>query len=82
VVEEIVYRGFLLTALRRLLPLAVALPAGAALFALQHGPGAHLLPLAALALLWSALYLGSGNLLVCILVHCLWNLRVVLLGAA
>lgn len=80
VVEEIVHRGFLLTALRRLLPVGMALPASAALFALQHGPSAPLLPLGALGLLWSLLYLGSGNLLVSVLTHALWNLRVLLLS--
>lgn len=78
-VEEIVHRGFLLTALRRLMPVGFALPASAAFFALQHGRSAPLLPLTALGLLWSLLYLGSGNLLVSMLTHGLWNLRVLLL---
>jgi membrane protease YdiL (CAAX protease family) len=79
-VEEIVHRGFLLTALRRLMPVRFALPASAALFALQHGHSAQLLPLGALGLLWSLLYLGSGNLLVSMLTHGLWNLRVLILN--
>jgi membrane protease YdiL (CAAX protease family) len=80
-VEEIVHRGFLLTALRRRMPVGLALPASAALFALQHGRSAPLLPLGALGLLWSLLYLGSGNLLVSMLTHGLWNLRVLLLSS-
>jgi len=80
--EEVLYRGFLLRALRQHMPLGLAAPASAALFALHHGtgPGQPTLPLAALGLVFSATFVGSGNLAVSILTHSLWNLRVVALS--
>ena len=78
--EEVLYRGFLLRALRQHMPLGLAAPASAALFALHHGTGPPTLPLAALGLVFSATFVGSGNLAVSILTHSLWNLRVVALS--
>lgn len=69
VFEEVLYRGFVLPALCRFLPIATALPLQALLFGLHHGSLMLLLPLSALGFLWSVLYIGSGNLLVPILVH-------------
>ena len=77
--EELLYRGFLLPALCALgAPLSVALPLHAALFGLHHAALATLLPLSALGLLWGWLYVRSGNLVVPILVHALWNSRIFL----
>ena len=78
--EEILYRGFLLPALTRFLPIAYALPLNALLFGLHHHALPALLPLSALGLLWGVLYLQSGNLLVCILIHALWNARIFLIS--
>ncbi|CAN0467555.1 unnamed protein product [Hapterophycus canaliculatus] len=37
-----------------------------------------MLPLSVLGLVWSLLYLYSGNLLVTVLIHAMWNSRVFL----
>ena len=37
-----------------------------------------LLPLSVTGFVWGVLYVGSGNLLVPILIHALWNTRVFL----
>jgi len=74
--EEVLYRGFLLPALARSMPLRWAMLAQALLFGAHHHSWSTMLPLSALGWLWSALYLRSGNLLVPILVHALWNARV------
>ena len=76
--EEILYRGFLLPALVRFMPLRLALPVHAALFGLHHQSLRGLLPLSALGLIWGMLYVASGNLLVPILVHAMWNSRIFL----
>mmetsp|Transcript_18736 Transcript_18736/g.47876 ORF Transcript_18736/g.47876 Transcript_18736/m.47876 type:complete len:379 (-) Transcript_18736:238-1374(-) len=75
VFEELLYRGFMLPALLRFVPLAAALPLHAALFAAHHRSIAAFLPLSALGLLWAWLYARSGNLLVPILIHAMWNAR-------
>ena len=74
--EEVLYRGFLLPALCRFMPLRTALPLHALLFGVHHHALVSLLPLSALGLLWGVLYLRSGNLIVPILVHALWNSRI------
>ena len=78
VFEEVLYRGFLLPSLRAFMPMRLALPLHALLFSLHHQSISALLPLSALGLLWGGLYLGSGNLLVIVLVHALWNTRIFL----
>ena len=74
--EEVLYRGFLLPALRSFMPMALALPLHALLFGLHHQSLAALLPLSALGLLWGWMYLRSGNLLAIMLIHALWNTRI------
>ena len=77
--EEVLYRGFLLPALCRAgVPLRLALPLHACLFALHHMSLRGLLPLASLGLLWGALYVRSASLLVPIAVHAMWNSRIFL----
>ncbi|CAM9421690.1 unnamed protein product [Ectocarpus sp. 6 AP-2014] len=76
--EEVLYRGFLLPALTLYLPLKAALPAGSFLFAAHHMNLQAMLPLSVLGLVWSLLYLYSGNLLVTVLIHAMWNSRVFL----
>lgn len=76
VFEEVLYRGFLLPALTKFVPLGTALPLHALLFGLHHHALPALLPLSALGLLWGALYVLSGNLLVPMLIHAMWNSRI------
>ena len=44
----------------------------------QHAQVGLLLPLSVTGFVWGVLYVGSGNLLVPILIHALWNTRVFL----
>ena len=81
VFEEVLYRGFLLPALTRFFPLPVALPLHSAIFGLHHNSVNGLLPLSALGLLWAILYVLSGNLVVPIVIHCMWNSRIFLSSA-
>ena len=75
--EEVLYRGFLLRALERLCGRAdVATLVSSLLFAAHHLSLTAALPLAALGATWSYLYLASGNLLVPVAIHALWNARV------
>ena len=76
--EELLYRGFLLPALCRFLPLNLAFILHALLFGLHHHALPALLPLSALGLLWGLLYVASGNLVVSACVHALWNGRIFL----
>ena len=76
--EEVLYRGFLLPALTRFFPLWVALPLHSVLFGLHHHSLKGLLPLSALGLVWALLYVFSGNLVVPIVVHAMWNSRIFL----
>lgn len=76
VFEEVLYRGFLLPSLMRFVPFSFAMPLQAILFGAHHRSLSALLPLSALGVLWAALYVGSANLMVPILVHALWNCRV------
>ncbi|CAM9502816.1 unnamed protein product [Discosporangium mesarthrocarpum] len=76
--EEVLYRGFLLPALTLYLPLALAVPTSAALFAAHHMNLQAMLPLSILGLVWSLLYMCSGNLLVTVFIHAMWNSRVFL----
>lgn len=75
VFEEVLYRAFLLTALSAYLPVGLALPLQGLLFGAHHLDPRALLQLASLGSLWAAVYLCSRNLLVCVLIHLLWNSR-------
>ena len=102
--EEVLYRGFLLRALERLVGRAdvatvvsscvestseldfasmawgarnlISQQVSSLLFAAHHLSLTAALPLAALGATWSYLYLASGNLLVPVAIHALWNARV------
>lgn len=78
VFEEVLYRGFLLPALRCFLPMWAAIPASSVLFALHHLNPTSVLPLTVLGLIWAILYTKSRNLTVTIIIHCMWNSRVFL----
>jgi membrane protease YdiL (CAAX protease family) len=50
----------------------------AVIFAAHHMSMSGMIPLTTLGYLWAVLYLLSGNLLVPILIHAMWNSRVFL----
>eukprot|EP00904_Undaria_pinnatifida_P000388 jgi/Undpi1/1034/HiC_scaffold_10.g04498.m1 len=76
--EEVLYRGFLLPALTLYIPLKAALPTGSVIFAAHHMNLQAMFPLSVLGLIWSLLYLFSGNMMVTVLIHAMWNSRVFL----
>ncbi|KAG5175528.1 hypothetical protein JKP88DRAFT_338282 [Tribonema minus] len=76
--EEVLYRGFMLPALTLYLPRSMAVPVSAVLFAAHHLSIQAMIPLSMLGLVWALLYVLSGNLLVTIMIHGMWNSRVFL----
>jgi len=74
--EEIFYRGLIFPWLSSILPMPLATPLSALVFAAHHGRLDAMIPLTVLGLTWALLYLLSGNLFVTILVHAMWNSRV------
>lgn len=76
--EEVLYRGFLLPALACFLPMWAAIPTSSVLFAVHHLNPTMIIPLSTLGLIWAILYAKSGNLIVTILIHAMWNSRVFL----
>lgn len=78
VFEEVLYRGFLLPALSCYFPIWAAVPVSSIVFALHHMNPTGIIPLTMLGLLWAMIYKKSGNLLVTILIHAMWNSRVFL----
>lgn len=71
--EEYLFRGFLLTSLKPLMPIAGAILLSAFGFALVHLNLGDLIPLTTLGVVLGFVYHKSGNLLAPILIHCLWN---------
>jgi len=76
--EELQSRAFLLQAMTAALPLRGALVASGVLFGAQHMQLGLLLPLSVTGFFWGVLYVHSGNLLVPMLIHALWNARIFL----
>ncbi|MBL7500338.1 CPBP family intramembrane metalloprotease [Frankia sp. CNm7] len=78
VAEELLFRGFLLTGLRRDLPLAAAVVVQAALFGLHHGSfGWRAMPIKAVhALVWAGLAVGAGSLVPALVAHLVFQLLV------
>lgn len=76
--EELQSRAFLLQAMTAALPLRGALVASGVLFGAQHMQLGLLLPLSVTGFFWGVLYVYSGNLLVPMLIHALWNARIFL----
>jgi membrane protease YdiL (CAAX protease family) len=74
VVEETVFRGVLYRWLRGVLPLATAMLASGAVFALAHATTLLFLPLLGLGILLAWIYERSGSLWPGVLVHALFNL--------
>lgn len=78
VFEELQSRAFILQALRAVMPLRNALLAQGLLFGAQHLQLGLVLPLSVTGFAWGVLYVYSGNLLVPVLIHALWNARIFL----
>jgi len=76
--EEVLYRGFLLPSLAIHMPLWLAVPLSAVMFAAHHMQSCSMVPLTALGLVWAMLYIRSRNLFVTVLIHGMWNSRVFL----
>lgn len=77
--EEVVWRGFVQSALQRRHGAPAAVLLSAALYALAHVPvGSPLLVVVAFAcgLVWSSLRAATGSLLAPLLAHLLWDLAV------
>ena len=76
--EEVQSRAFILQALTAVVPLRAAVVLSGVLFGIQHLQLGLALPLSVTGAFWGALYVQSGNLLVPVLVHALWNARIFL----
>lgn len=76
--EEVLYRGYLLPALRLFMGFKQSVFVSGVLFSIHHLSVMGAIPLAVLGWFWAALYAKSGNLLVTILIHGMWNSRVFL----
>lgn len=76
--EELQSRAFILQALTGVMPLRNAILVQGFLFGAQHMQIGLVLPLAVTGFFWGVLYVNSGNLLVPIMIHGLWNLRIFL----
>lgn len=76
--EEVLYRGYLLPALGLFMGFWPSVFVSGVLFSVHHLSVMGAIPLMVLGWLWAALYAKSGNLLVTILIHGMWNSRVFL----
>lgn len=76
--EEVLYRGLLYPWFSSMFPLELSTSIVSILFAGQHFRPDSFLPLFFLGILWSAVYILSQNLLVPIVIHTMWNLRIFL----
>ncbi|GAX76887.1 hypothetical protein CEUSTIGMA_g4333.t1 [Chlamydomonas eustigma] len=73
ILEETVFRGFLLTSLTKYIPVWAAIPASSFLFSLAHLSPKDFPVLFSLGCVLGILYVRSRNLLTPILVHGAWN---------
>ena len=76
--EEVLYRGFILPALCMHMRFWPASILSSLIFSAHHMSTTGFIPLAVLGMTWATLYAKSGNLLVTILIHAMWNSRVFL----
>jgi len=76
--EEVLYRGYLLPALGLFMGFWPSVFVSGVLFSVHHLSLMGAIPLMVLGWLWAALYAKSGNILVTILIHGMWNSRVFL----
>lgn len=75
VLEEVMYRGYVLPCLASRWTLPPSLIISSLLFALQHCDLSAVLPLFTLSMLWSVLYIYTRSMIVPMGIHILWNLR-------
>ena len=76
--EEVLYRGFLLPALTLNMKFWPSVFVSGIVFSVHHVSTTGAIPLAILGWTWAAIYAKSGNLMVTILIHAMWNSRVFL----
>lgn len=76
--EEVLYRGFMLPCLCLHMKFWPAVLLSGVIFSAHHVSLTAAVPLAMLGWTWAALYAKSGNILVTILIHAMWNSRVFL----
>jgi len=76
--EEVLYRGFMLPAMCLHLKYWFAVFMSGVVFSAHHLSTTGAIPLAFLGWIWAAIYAKSGNLVVTILIHAMWNSRVFL----
>mmetsp|Transcript_18611 Transcript_18611/g.40492 ORF Transcript_18611/g.40492 Transcript_18611/m.40492 type:complete len:502 (+) Transcript_18611:23-1528(+) len=76
--EEVLYRGYLLPALGLFMGFWPSVLVSGILFSVHHLSVMGAIPLMVLGWLWAYLYAKSGNILVTILIHGMWNSRVFL----
>mmetsp|Transcript_6400 Transcript_6400/g.12759 ORF Transcript_6400/g.12759 Transcript_6400/m.12759 type:complete len:552 (+) Transcript_6400:96-1751(+) len=76
--EEVLYRGYLLPALGLFMGFWPSVFVSGVLFSVHHLSVMGAIPLAVLGWVWALLYAKSGNILVTILIHGMWNSRVFL----
>lgn len=76
--EEVLYRGYLLPALGLFMGFWPSVFVSGVLFSVHHLSLMGAIPLMVLGWLWAALYAKSGNILVTMLIHGMWNSRVFL----
>jgi membrane protease YdiL (CAAX protease family) len=76
--EEVLYRGFMLPAMCLHMPFWPSVMLSGVVFSAHHLSATGAIPLAVLGWTWAAIYAKSGNLLVTILIHAMWNSRVFL----
>jgi membrane protease YdiL (CAAX protease family) len=79
VLEETIFRGFLMTSLTKWLPTPVAVLISAVAFAAAHLTPGEFPQLAALGVILGFSYAQTRNLLTPILIHSIWNSGVVVL---
>ncbi|GBG91247.1 hypothetical protein CBR_g52133 [Chara braunii] len=77
--EEFVFRGFLMTSLTKWLPTSLAIVLSASAFAMAHFTPAEFPQLFSLGLILGFSYARTRNLLTPMIIHSLWNSSVILL---
>ena len=76
--EEVLYRGFMLPAMCVNMSFWPSVLLSGLVFSAHHISATGAIPLAVLGWTWATIYAKSGNLLVTILIHAMWNSRVFL----
>ena len=76
--EEIIFRGFLLPSLTKKWRISTSICLSSCIFALAHFSLERFLPLSALSIALSILYVRTRNILAPIVLHALWNAAAVL----